>query len=93
MLDDIEFAAQIKVVPVLARASLLPAAIGKAYERIGADIGAAARTPAAPAEFDAEEAGKLLATLEQQQAPDSGERRRAVDRAVRQLAGAADQHR
>ena len=42
-------------------------------------------------EFDAEEAGKLLATLEQQQARDSGERDEQSDRAVRQLAGAADQ--
>ncbi len=73
VLDDIEFAAQTKLVPVLARANLLPAAIGKAYERIGANTGGGAE-PAVPVEFDSEEAGKLLATLEQQQAPDSGER-------------------
>ena len=68
MLDDIEFASQTKVVPVLARASLLAAAIGKAYERIGVNVGAGRRTRPQPVEFDAEEAGKLLATLEQQQA-------------------------
>ena len=73
VLDDIEFAAQTKVVPVLARANLLPAAVGKAYERIGAATGASSDA-AGPAEFDSEEAGKLLATLEQQQAPDSAER-------------------
>ncbi|MGL4809964.1 MAG: ATPase, T2SS/T4P/T4SS family, partial [Giesbergeria sp.] len=73
VLDDIEFAAQTKVVPVLARANLLPAAVGKAYERIGAVTGASSDS-ATPAEFDSEEAGKLLATLEMQQAPDSGER-------------------
>jgi len=67
VLDDIEFAAQTKVVPVLARANLLPAAVGKAYERIGAATGASSEA-AGPAEFDSEEAGKLLATLEQQQA-------------------------
>ena len=73
LLDDLEFAAQTKLVPVLARANLLPAAVGKAYERIGAVTGASVEaTPAA--EFDGEEAGKLLATLEQQQAPDNNER-------------------
>jgi type II secretory ATPase GspE/PulE/Tfp pilus assembly ATPase PilB-like protein len=73
LLDDLEFAAQTKLVPVLARANLLPAAVGKAYERIGAATGASTEV-APPAEFDGEEAGKLLATLEQQQAPDNNER-------------------
>jgi type II secretory ATPase GspE/PulE/Tfp pilus assembly ATPase PilB-like protein len=73
VLDDIEFAAQTKVVPVLARANLLPAAVSRAYERIGAVAGSSS-DGSQPAEFDGEEAGKLLATLEQQQAPDSGER-------------------
>ena len=73
VLDDIEFAAQTKLVPVLARASLLPAAIAKAYERIGVNTGSGGdSTPAA--EFDVEEAGKLLATLEMQQSADGGER-------------------
>jgi type II secretory ATPase GspE/PulE/Tfp pilus assembly ATPase PilB-like protein len=76
VLDDIEFAAQTKLVPVLARAGLLPAAIGKAYERIGANTGssASALESSAAAEYDVEEAGKLLATLEQQQSHDSSER-------------------
>jgi type II secretory ATPase GspE/PulE/Tfp pilus assembly ATPase PilB-like protein len=73
LLDDLEFAAQTKLVPVLARAGLLPVAVGKAYERIGAATGASGHAAAA-AEFDGDEAGKLLATLEQQQAPDGGER-------------------
>jgi len=73
LLDDLEFAAQTKLVPVLARASLLPAAIGKAYERIGVNTGASAEA-APPVEFDSEEAGKLLATLEQQQTPDAADR-------------------
>jgi type II secretory ATPase GspE/PulE/Tfp pilus assembly ATPase PilB-like protein len=73
---DIEFASQTKVVPVLARANLLGAAIGKAYERIGVSVGngGGSTENAAAAEFDVEEAGKLLATLEMQQAPDAGER-------------------
>ncbi len=65
VIDDIEFASQSKVVPVLARASLLSAAVHKAYERIGVNVGSGVRMEAA--EYDAEEAGKLLATLEQQQ--------------------------
>ncbi|HYN58224.1 MAG TPA: ATPase, T2SS/T4P/T4SS family, partial [Rubrivivax sp.] len=73
VLDDIEFASQTKVVPVLARASLLPAAIGRAYERIGVNVGQGAEL-AVPAEFDAEEAGKLLATLELQQSGESSDK-------------------
>jgi len=72
LLDDLEFAAQTKLVPVLARAGLLPAAISRAYERIGATARSAGDAPA-PMEYDSEEAGKLLATLEMQQAPESGE--------------------
>ncbi len=74
VLDDIEFASQTKVVPVLARASLLTAAIGKAYERIGVSVGPGGADGGETVEYDAEEAGKLLATLEQQQSGDSGER-------------------
>ncbi len=71
VIDDIEFASQTKVVPVLARASLLSAAVHKAYERIGVNVGAGGG--AEPAEYDAEEAGKLLATLELQQSSDNGD--------------------
>ena len=74
VLDDIEFASQTKLVPVLARANLLPAAIGKAYERIGAATGGGAAGADAKIDFEVEEAGKLLATLEQQQSPDTAER-------------------
>ncbi len=75
VLDDAEFAAQTKIVPVLARARLLAAAIAKAYERIGAATGGgAAGNTGAGGDYEVEEAGKLLATLEQQQTPDSGER-------------------
>jgi len=77
VLDDIEFASQTKVVPVLARANLLGAAIAKAYERIGVNVGSSSDS-SAPAEHEVEEAGKLLATLELQQAPDSAERDEAA---------------
>jgi type II secretory ATPase GspE/PulE/Tfp pilus assembly ATPase PilB-like protein len=37
-IDELEFAAQCKVVPVLARAGVLPGAIDRAYQKIGAAI-------------------------------------------------------
>jgi type II secretory ATPase GspE/PulE/Tfp pilus assembly ATPase PilB-like protein len=76
VLDDIEFASQTKVVPVLARAGLLGPAIARAYERIGVATGrdAGGGDSGARKDFEVEEAGKLLATLEQQQQPDGGER-------------------
>jgi len=67
--DEIEFASQCKVVPVLARAGALQGAIDKAYEKVGGldfhshRIGS---DPAQPIEFQPEDAGKLLATLETQ---------------------------
>jgi type II secretory ATPase GspE/PulE/Tfp pilus assembly ATPase PilB-like protein len=76
LIDDLEFAAQSKVVPVLARASLLRDAVHKAYERIGAVVGG--RGEGGGVEFESEDSGKLLATLEQQQAPDSAERDEAA---------------
>jgi type II secretory ATPase GspE/PulE/Tfp pilus assembly ATPase PilB-like protein len=76
-LDEIEFAAQCKVVPVLARAGVLREVIDHAYEKIGAlDHTLRAQNDAAALEFEPEDAGKLLATLEQQQ---SGEINIAAD--------------
>jgi hypothetical protein len=74
VLDDIEFAAQTKVVPVLARANLLGSAVRQAYERIGVRVGPGGGAEAAAAEYDVEEAGKILASLELQQTPDAAER-------------------
>jgi type II secretory ATPase GspE/PulE/Tfp pilus assembly ATPase PilB-like protein len=67
-IDDIEFAAQGKVVPVLAHARALAPAIHKAYERIGANVefSPLGLDAMAPAEFDADDASKLLASLEHQ---------------------------
>jgi len=66
--DEIEFASQCKVVPVLARTGLLLGAIDKAYEKLGSlDFTShSARDPADAIEFVPEDAGKLLATLEHQ---------------------------
>ncbi len=68
-IDEIEFAIQGKVLPVLAFSQALPGAIDKAYERMGADV-QAAKLAAAEAEgsndYELDDAGKLLASLEQQ---------------------------
>jgi type II secretory ATPase GspE/PulE/Tfp pilus assembly ATPase PilB-like protein len=65
-IEQIEFAAQCKVVPVLARVGVLQQAIDRAYEKAGAEVGQP--ETGAAVEFDSEEATKLLASLEQQQA-------------------------
>ena len=68
-IDELEFVAQSKVVPVLAESSNLGAAIDKVYDRIGAGPSmsweSAQPVPAAP-DDDAPDASMLLATLEQQ---------------------------
>ena len=78
--DEIEFAAQCKVVPVLARSGVLAVAVDRAYERNGALPTAAGElnlsfpphrgeaNPDAPSD-----ASKLLATLEQQGAEEADE--------------------
>ena len=63
-IEEVEFAAQCKVVPVLARAGSLADAIDRAYEKSGSFAYGEHGAPAI--EFDSEEAGKLLATLERQ---------------------------
>jgi type II secretory ATPase GspE/PulE/Tfp pilus assembly ATPase PilB-like protein len=64
--DELEFAAQMKVVPVLARAGVLGAAIERAYERIGTMVASArAFDPGNAVEFEPGDASKLAATLDQ----------------------------
>ncbi len=65
-LEQVEFAAQCKIVPVLARVGSLGMAIERAYEKIGAGGGLPA-DPSISIEFDGDDTTKLLATLEQQQ--------------------------
>jgi type II secretory ATPase GspE/PulE/Tfp pilus assembly ATPase PilB-like protein len=67
LIDDLEFAAQCKVLPVLARAHVLNAAVHKAYERIGASVARGGIDPGALPDLDADDTTRLLATLEQQQ--------------------------
>ncbi|MBE7419029.1 MAG: Flp pilus assembly complex ATPase component TadA [Ideonella sp.] len=68
-LDELEFAAQAKVVPTLARSGTLAGAIDAVYQRLGYDVWGAAGTadPGQAIEFEADDASLLLASLEQQQ--------------------------
>jgi type II secretory ATPase GspE/PulE/Tfp pilus assembly ATPase PilB-like protein len=65
-IDEVEFAAQCKVVPVLVRAGVLMGAIDAAYEKLGAlNVPLKASfDPGTPVEFELGDAGKLLATME-----------------------------
>ena len=64
--DEVEFAAQCKLVPVLVRTGVLLGAIDRAYEKIGAMTGArgAASDPGTPVEFELGDTSKLLANME-----------------------------
>ena len=64
-IDELEFAAQCKVVPVLARGGVLPAAIEQAYARIGAGHSGAALRYDNAVEYEPGDANKLLASMEQ----------------------------
>jgi type II secretory ATPase GspE/PulE/Tfp pilus assembly ATPase PilB-like protein len=65
-LDELEFAAQCKVVPVLARAGVLEEVVARAYERLGAETAQAlsASELARAADGEPEDASKLLASME-----------------------------
>ncbi|HTP71058.1 MAG TPA: ATPase, T2SS/T4P/T4SS family [Burkholderiaceae bacterium] len=77
LIDEIEFAAQAKIVTTLARAGTLAGAIDRVYQRLGYDVwgGAEAGDPGKAIEFEADDAKGLLATLEEQQhqAVDAGD--------------------
>jgi type II secretory ATPase GspE/PulE/Tfp pilus assembly ATPase PilB-like protein len=65
-IDEVEFAAQCKVVPVLVRAGVLSGAIDQAYEKLGAATGGY-KPPGdlgAPVEFELGDASRLLASME-----------------------------
>jgi type II secretory ATPase GspE/PulE/Tfp pilus assembly ATPase PilB-like protein len=65
-LDELEFAAQCKVVAVLARAGMLAGAIDRAYEKVGA-ADFSLRSGADPGinpDFELADASKLLASME-----------------------------
>jgi len=64
-IDELEFAAQCKVVPVLARSGVLPAAIEQAYARIGAGSHGNPIRHDGMLDFEPGDASKLLASMEQ----------------------------
>ncbi|HET7524503.1 MAG TPA: GspE/PulE family protein, partial [Burkholderiaceae bacterium] len=69
VIEEIEFAAQAKIVTTLARSGTLAGAIDRVYQRLGYDVWSTAELPSDPAkaiEFEADDAKGLLATLEQQ---------------------------
>jgi type II secretory ATPase GspE/PulE/Tfp pilus assembly ATPase PilB-like protein len=80
VIDQLEFAAQAKIVPTLARSGTLATAIDRVYQRLGYDVWAASDAAGGgatkPLEFEPVDAKGLLATLEQQQvsAPADDER-------------------
>jgi type II secretory ATPase GspE/PulE/Tfp pilus assembly ATPase PilB-like protein len=65
-LEEVEFAAQCKLVPVLAPSGSLLAAIDRAYERLGAlgPKGGRVVDGAAVSDFEVGDAGRLLASME-----------------------------
>ena len=73
VLDDIEFSAQCKVLPVLARAGSVAPAVERVYLRLGREGAEAAPDMGLAFNPDLDSpdsANKLLANLEQQQSPD-----------------------
>jgi type II secretory ATPase GspE/PulE/Tfp pilus assembly ATPase PilB-like protein len=68
LIDEIEFATQCKVAPVLASASDMEAALAGAYARIGSEVAGGYGAPIDASGFDFEpaDAGKLLENLERE---------------------------
>lgn len=69
-LDEVEFAAQCKLVPVLVRAGVLLGAIDRAYEKLGAlnPLLRLPDDPSRPVEFEPGDTSKLLASMERVEA-------------------------
>ena len=69
--DEVEFATQMKVIPVLARAGTIGMAVEAAYEKMGAEVASSRdEDHAASAEFEPGDASRLAATLEQSGPPE-----------------------
>ncbi len=62
-IDELEFAAQCKVVPVLARSGVLAGAVDREYQKLG--VATSSVNMDAGLEYEAGDAGKLLASMEQ----------------------------
>ena len=72
--DEVEFSAQMKVVPVLAHSRSIEAVMHAAYEKIGAVDGqrVTVEDAAIPLNFDLQDTGKLVETLEKEQLDRAG---------------------
>ena len=86
-IDEIEFAAQCKVVPVLSRAGVLAAAITRAYEKIGvtANMSHGDDDTDAGIDFEPGNASKLLASMERVEAGTEDEEDLAIEQSDNSL--------
>lgn len=65
-IDELEFAAQCKVVPVIAQHGQITLALHEAYARIGADVSELTQAETFPGELEATNTDKLVETLERE---------------------------
>jgi len=72
--DEVEFSASMKVVPVLAHSRSIEATLHDAYEKIGAANGqrSVIENPAIPMNFDLDDTDKLVESLEKEQLDRAG---------------------
>jgi type II secretory ATPase GspE/PulE/Tfp pilus assembly ATPase PilB-like protein len=91
-IEELEFIAQLRVVPALAQSDALASAIAATYERFGANpwAGAAASTPTAaggdvPLDFAPADASKLLESLEQQHSEREAEEEKSIEQSDNSL--------
>jgi type II secretory ATPase GspE/PulE/Tfp pilus assembly ATPase PilB-like protein len=87
-IDEIEFSAQCKALPVLARAGTLHGAIDRVYLHLGKDAIEPSADLAAAFNFEPEggdNANKLLANLEQEQAPSHREEEAQIEQSDNSL--------
>jgi type II secretory ATPase GspE/PulE/Tfp pilus assembly ATPase PilB-like protein len=84
-IDEIEFAAQLKAVPVLARAGVLLGAIDRAYEKIGAATFALRLPGDGAIEFELGDAKGLAATLERGESRDDDDDEPSIEQSDNSL--------
>lgn len=63
--DEVEFAAQMKVIPVLARPGTVGAAVDDAYQKMGAEVAGQRDDSPTGSDFEPGDASRLAASLEQ----------------------------
>ncbi len=83
-IDELEFAAQGKIVPVLARAGVLGPAIDRAYEKVGQSLagqrsGGGHPGDAITLDYEPGDASKLLASMETRDASEGGDEEAVIE--------------